>query len=157
MKSEIEDLSLKVRLYQKTFVEVCGDQRKIQSPNVGTKIRKLHSLIHFSDSIELFGSAQNFFGGYPESNMKTFVKQPSKCTRKWKGESFLIDSSKRWSELQLINSYHTSRFPCDKEFSSVDKQKVENLNYVGSNRLKPEFQHMAKKIVNMSKVMLVEL
>ena len=50
-KTTMYRLEMKVRKYIQTFVRVCGDQRKIQSPSVGTKIRKLHSLIHIPKSI----------------------------------------------------------------------------------------------------------
>ena len=147
-KLELEELELKIRCYQNTFIDVCGDQKRLHSPSVGTKFRKLHSLIHFADNIADFGSAHNFFGGYLESLMKDFVKQPSKRTRKWMGHHFLLDISKRWSEMEMVREYHSSRFPNNNTTllkDTIPNQQHDNdVKYVGSNRLLPEYSNVVK-------------
>ena len=51
-KCQLEELEMKIRCYQKTLMEVCGKQKRLHSPLVGTKFRKLHSLIHFPDNVD---------------------------------------------------------------------------------------------------------
>ena len=104
LKSDLKDIDAKVRYYIDLFCEVCGDQRRLQS-EVGTKLPKLHSLIHLVHAIEKYGVPNNFFGGYLESMLKVFVKHPCERTRKMLGDLFLLDMCNRWSEFRLINDY----------------------------------------------------
>ena len=97
-------LDAKVRYYISRFCEVCGNQREIES-RVGTKLTKLHALIHLVQSIKKYGIPNNFFGGFLESMLKTFVKHPSKRTRKMPGDLFLLDLCNRWSEREMIKDY----------------------------------------------------
>ena len=105
-KVDLVEVDIKVRCYMKKFNDVCAYQCKLLSPNVGTKLCKLHSLLHITDNIRLFGSSHNFFGGYMESLLKDFVKMPSKRSRKMIGDRFLLDTTRRWSEINMINDYH---------------------------------------------------
>ena len=54
-KDDLVDLDIKVRCYIKCFVDVCGYQCDLLSPTVGTKLCKLHSLLHITDNMRLFG------------------------------------------------------------------------------------------------------
>ena len=51
LKKDIKVLDAKVRYYIHLFCEVCGDQRRLQS-KVGTKLSKLHALIHIVPAIK---------------------------------------------------------------------------------------------------------
>ena len=104
-KNDLVLLDKKVRHYIRRFVDVCGEQRNIQS-SVGTKLQKLHSLIHVTFDVQKYGSAGNFFGGHLESMLKTFVKKPSKRTRGISGDMFLNDICNRWSEFQMVKDYN---------------------------------------------------
>ena len=97
-------LDTKVRYYIFKFCNVCGDQRRMVS-RVGTKLTKLHAMIHLVSSIKKYGVPNNYFGGILESLLKTFVKQPSKRTRKMHGDAFLLDLSNRWSECQMVQQF----------------------------------------------------
>ena len=103
----LNELETKVRYYIKTFCDVCGEQRYIHS-DVGTKLTKLHSLIHLVKSIPKYGTPLNYFGGYMEKNLKTFVKYPSKRTRLITGDPFLLDLSNRWSERSIVDDYYST-------------------------------------------------
>ena len=87
-KMAINELDTKIRCYLEMYNKVCGEQRKLRSPSVGLKLRKNHSLLHIVPSIKEFGSSHNFFGGYLELMLKTFVKMPGKRTRNHHGNSF---------------------------------------------------------------------
>ena len=89
-------------MYVKTYNNVVEEQRLRISPMVGNKFPKLHGLLHFPWQMERYGSGCNFFGGYLESHLKTFVKHPGKRTRRTHKE-FCKDLVNRWSESQHIN------------------------------------------------------
>ena len=106
-KSDISLVDQKIRRYIERFVSVCGEQRRMQSV-VGTKLQKLHSLIHLPLDVQKYASALNFYGGHLESLLKTFVKHPAKRTRGQHGERFLMDVCNRWTEFRMINDYMQS-------------------------------------------------
>ena len=89
LKKDINVIDTKVRYYIHLFCAVCGDQRRLQS-EVGTKLTKLHALIHIVLAIQKYGGPNNFFGGYLESMLKVFVKHPSERTRKMTGDLFCL-------------------------------------------------------------------
>ena len=103
----LNELETKVRFYIQRFCDICGEQRNIQS-EVGTKLTKLHSLIHLVKAIPKYGTPLNYFGGYMEKNLKSFVKYPSKRTRLISGDPFLLDLSNRWSERSIIDDYYST-------------------------------------------------
>ena len=120
LKSDLKDIDAKVRYYIDLFCTVCGDQRRLQS-EVGTKLPKLHSLIHIVYAIEKYGVPNNFFGGFLESMLKVFVKHPCERTRKMLGDLFLLDMCNRWSEYRLINDYIDM-------YESAKEEKLEKKN-----------------------------
>ena len=116
-------LETKVRYYIRRFCQVCGEQRYYASL-VGTKLPKLHSLIHLVLSIRKFGVPNNYFGGFLESMMKTFVKYPSKRTRLMTGDTFLEDMSNRWSEFSIIDEYYSTTILPNINQSTIDYTPV---------------------------------
>ena len=93
---------------------------------VGTKLTKLHAMIHLVSSIKKYGVPNNYFGGILESLLKTFVKQPSKRTRKMHGDAFLLDLSNRWSECQMVQQF-VEMNPVNLYTIQVDQKKVSQL------------------------------
>lgn len=124
---EMNVLETKVRYYIHNFCEVCGEQRNFIS-EVGTKLTKLHSLVHLVLSIRKYGVPNNYFGGYLESMMKTFVKYPSQRTRKMSGDPFLEDMSNRWAEFSIIDEYYSTTVLPYIENNKLSKsnQKIES-------------------------------
>ena len=128
-------LETKVRYYIKRFCDVCGEQRNIQS-EVGTKLTKLHSLIHLVKAIPKYGTPMNYFGGYMEKNLKSFVKYPSKRTRMMSGDPFLLDLSNRWSEFSIIDDYYyTPSLEHEYLFNDNKKKTVPSDNIDMESRL----------------------
>ena len=124
-KDKLQELDLKIRCYVKTFKDVCEDQCLHKSEGVGTKLPKLHSLLHVTDMIVLFGSPQNFFGGFMESLLKEFVKHPAIRSRLVRqGFTFLSSTSQRWSEYNCINDYHLTKY--SPSITTCNNMKIPN-------------------------------
>ena len=142
----LNELETKVRYYIERFCGVCGEQRNIQS-KVGTKLTKLHSLIHLVKAIRKYGTPLNYFGGYMEKNLKTFVKYPSKRTRLISGDPFLLDLSNRWSERSIIDDYYsTSSLNLDFLYNRINQEPIRDDNLICSTMIwgkeKFRFQQM---------------
>ena len=91
--------------YVGDFIKVVGPQREISSPEVGTKIPRLHGLTHFPRQIVRDGSPNNSNGIYLEKALKKVVKHPAKRTRKTHLD-FDDDLVRRFSEFQCIEDYY---------------------------------------------------
>ena len=132
---ELNELETIVRYYIQRFCGVCREQRNIQS-KVGTKLTKLHSLIHLVKAIRKYGTPLNYFGGYMEKNLKTFVKYPSKQTRLISGDPFLLDLSNRWSEHSIIDDYYsTSSLDLDFLYNRINQEPIRDDNLICSTMI----------------------
>eukprot|EP00978_Attheya_sp_CCMP212_P024024 scaffold74772_cov53-Attheya_sp.AAC.1 len=73
----------------------------------GTKLTKVHQMLHVAYYIDMFGSAINWYGSPCESLHKYFVKRPGQKTQ-WRPDNFEQQSGQRVFESYIIESakYH---------------------------------------------------
>jgi len=136
-------LSKKVSSCVEAFAEMCGPQRRVQSPQVGCNFQKLHGLFHFADQMKLFGSAEKISIQCLESHLKSFIKHPAKRTRKTHAD-FSHDLINRWSEhasvADCILCLAISSDGCDGSANEEDDAKLSKNVHLG----RPAFSFLKK-------------
>ena len=81
-ESQLNQLETAIKQFLQIFWWVVGPFQECFSC-CGLQIAKFHKLVHIVFYIRQFGSTLNFFGGFCESHLKTFIKAPTKNTSHW--------------------------------------------------------------------------
>jgi hypothetical protein len=97
---QLNELDRKITLYMKFYRSLVGPQRELIS-KCGLRLSKFHALTKSVKQIRKFGSADNFFGGFLESALKSIVKNPTKRTNRQQ-HRHANDLMTRWYEAKIL-------------------------------------------------------
>jgi hypothetical protein len=110
----------------------------------GTKLTKVHQMLHVAYYIDMFGSAYNWYGSPCESSHKFFVKEPGKKTQR-RPDNFEQQSAKRVVESYIIESakYHIKGNSLQDENVSVSSRPIGGTRFEVHVHLNPHGRYIA--------------